>query len=72
MPSCKFACRLAGIVAISHSPNIQMHILKDSKSTLVLVISVDNITQGLAFLASDKSKMINGALILIDNAWSTI
>jgi hypothetical protein len=72
MPSCKFACRLAGIVANSHSPIIQMHILKDSKSTLVLVISVDNITQGLAFLASDESKMINGALILIDNAWSTI
>jgi hypothetical protein len=72
MPSYKFACCLAGIIANSHSPIIQMHISKDSESILVPVISVDNIAQGLAFLALDELKIINSALILIDNAWLTI
>lgn len=32
----------------------------------------EDIAQTLLFLVSDKSKWINGAVIPIDNAWSTI
>jgi NAD(P)-dependent dehydrogenase (short-subunit alcohol dehydrogenase family) len=35
-------------------------------------ISPDDIARGIAFLASDDAKMISGALVPIDNAWSTI
>jgi NAD(P)-dependent dehydrogenase (short-subunit alcohol dehydrogenase family) len=31
-----------------------------------------DIARGIAFLASDDAKMINGVMMPIDNAWSTI
>ncbi|KAH7073466.1 hypothetical protein FB567DRAFT_439645 [Paraphoma chrysanthemicola] len=53
-------------------PTVQLHVSKDSEGTPVPVIGVDDVARGIAFLASDEAKMINGALIPIDNAWSTI
>jgi NAD(P)-dependent dehydrogenase (short-subunit alcohol dehydrogenase family) len=49
-----------------------MHLSKDGEGNPVPIISVDDVARGIAFLASDESKMINGALIPIDNAWSTL
>lgn len=54
------------------SQTVQLHLSKDSEGNPVPVIGVDDIARGIAFLASDESKMINGALVPIDNAWSTI
>ena len=54
------------------SPIVQLHVSKDSEGTPVPVIGVDDVARGIAFLASDEAKMINGAMIPIDNAWSTI
>jgi NAD(P)-dependent dehydrogenase (short-subunit alcohol dehydrogenase family) len=71
-PSCKFTCRLSSIVANLYSPVVQMHVSKDAEGNPVPVVGVDDVARGIAFLASDESKMINGALIPIDNAWSTI
>ncbi|CAO2648199.1 Nn.00g074660.m01.CDS01 [Neocucurbitaria sp. VM-36] len=56
----------------SFFPTVQLHVSKDSEGTPVPVIGVDDVARGIAFLASDDAKMINGALIPIDNAWSTI
>ncbi|EAT91488.1 hypothetical protein HBI56_013720 [Parastagonospora nodorum] len=53
-------------------PTVQMHVGKDSEGTPVPVIGVDDVARGIAFLASDEAKMINGAMVPIDNAWSTI
>jgi NAD(P)-dependent dehydrogenase (short-subunit alcohol dehydrogenase family) len=55
-----------------NSPTVQLHVSKDSEGTPVPVIGVDDVARGIAFLASDEAKMINGAMIPIDNAWSTI
>lgn len=54
------------------SPIVQLHVSKDSEGTPVPYIGVDDVARGIAFLSSDESKMINGAMIPIDNAWSTI
>jgi NAD(P)-dependent dehydrogenase (short-subunit alcohol dehydrogenase family) len=54
------------------SPVVQMHVANDSEGTPVPCIGVDDVARGIAFLASDEAKMINGANIPIDNAWSTI
>ncbi|EHY58056.1 Short-chain dehydrogenase/reductase cdmF [Exophiala dermatitidis] len=35
-------------------------------------IGPDAVAEGIAFLASDQAKMINGAILPIDTAWSTI
>jgi NAD(P)-dependent dehydrogenase (short-subunit alcohol dehydrogenase family) len=51
---------------------VQLHVSKDSEGTPVPYIGVDNVARGIAFLASDESEMINGAMVPIDNAWSTI
>jgi NAD(P)-dependent dehydrogenase (short-subunit alcohol dehydrogenase family) len=64
----------AGCFALTYtnSPIVQMHVSKDSEGTPVPYIGVDNVARGIAFLASEESTMINGAMIPIDNAWSTI
>lgn len=36
------------------------------------VVTADDVARGIAFLASDEAKMINGALLPVDAAWSTI
>jgi NAD(P)-dependent dehydrogenase (short-subunit alcohol dehydrogenase family) len=56
----------------SFFPIVQLHVSKDSEGTPVPYIGVDDVARGIAFLASDEAKMINGAMIPIDNAWSTI
>ncbi|CAE7194612.1 hypothetical protein P3342_009691 [Pyrenophora teres f. teres] len=56
----------------SFFPIVQLHVSKDSEGTPVPYIGVDDVARGIAFLSSDESKMINGAMIPIDNAWSTI
>ncbi|KAF1835197.1 NAD(P)-binding protein [Decorospora gaudefroyi] len=53
-------------------PVIQLHVSKDSEGAPVPIIGADDVARGIAFLSSDESKMINGAMIPIDNAWSTI
>ncbi|KAL5115786.1 hypothetical protein ACEQ8H_006281 [Pleosporales sp. CAS-2024a] len=53
-------------------PTVQMHLGKDSEGAPVPVIGVDDVARGIAFLASDEAKMINGAMVPIDNAWSTL
>jgi NAD(P)-dependent dehydrogenase (short-subunit alcohol dehydrogenase family) len=53
-------------------PVVQMHVSKDEKGQPVPIIGVDDVARAIAFLASDNSRMINGALLPIDNAWSTI
>ncbi|KAL6702897.1 hypothetical protein ACN47E_000859 [Coniothyrium glycines] len=56
----------------SFFPIVQLHVGKDSEGSPVPIIGVDDVARGIAFLASDEAKMINGAMIPIDNAWSTI
>lgn len=34
-------------------------------------VTVEDIANGIAFLASDDARMINGIMMPIDNAWST-
>lgn len=38
----------------------------------IFPISVNDIAHGIAFLASDEAKMINGVVMPIDNAFSTM
>lgn len=59
-------------MAYSVSPIVQLHVSKDNEGTPVPYIGVDHVARGIAFLASDESQMINGAMVPIDNAWSTI
>lgn len=54
------------------SPIVQLHVSNDSEGIPVPVVGVDDVARGIAFLASDDAKMINGAMIPIDNAWSTM
>lgn len=35
-------------------------------------VGTDDVANGILFLASDDAKKINGVLMPIDNAWSTI
>jgi NAD(P)-dependent dehydrogenase (short-subunit alcohol dehydrogenase family) len=75
MHSCKLNARprvLLLAITYLNSPIVQMHVSKDSEGTPVPYIGVDNVARGIAFLASEESTMINGAMIPIDNAWSTI
>ncbi|KAF2639612.1 putative short chain dehydrogenase/oxidoreductase [Massarina eburnea CBS 473.64] len=53
-------------------PNIQLHLGKSEDGQPVPIIGVDDVAQGIAFLASDNAKMISGALLPIDSAWSTL
>jgi NAD(P)-dependent dehydrogenase (short-subunit alcohol dehydrogenase family) len=72
MPSCESACSSFYAPSDACSPIVQLHVSKDSEGTPVPVVGVDDVARGIAFLASDEAKMINGAMIPIDNAWSTI
>jgi NAD(P)-dependent dehydrogenase (short-subunit alcohol dehydrogenase family) len=72
MPSCESSYSPLHVPANNYSPVVQLHVSKDSEGTPVPVIGVDDVARGIAFLASDEAKMINGAMIPIDNAWSTI
>lgn len=54
------------------SPIVQMHVGKDEQGQPVPIIGTDDVARGIAFLASDDAKMVNGALLPIDAAWSTI
>jgi len=49
-----------------------MHVGKNEKGEPVTVISADDVARSIAFLASDEAKMVNGALLPVDAAWSTI
>jgi NAD(P)-dependent dehydrogenase (short-subunit alcohol dehydrogenase family) len=56
----------------SFFPTIQMHLGKSEDGQPVPIIGVDDVAQGIAYLASDEAKMISGALLPIDLAWSTL
>lgn len=49
-----------------------MHIKNDESGHPVPYIQPIDVARGIAFLASDESKLINGAMIPIDNAWSVV
>jgi NAD(P)-dependent dehydrogenase (short-subunit alcohol dehydrogenase family) len=49
-----------------------MHVGKDENGQPLPIISADDVARSIAFLASDEAKMVNGALLPIDAAWSTI
>ncbi|PSN71307.1 NAD(P)-binding protein [Corynespora cassiicola Philippines] len=54
------------------SPVFMLHVSKDEQGRPKPVVTVDDVARGIAFLASDESRMINGASLPIDNAWSVI
>jgi len=56
----------------SNSPTVQMHVHKNEDGQPVPVIGTDDVAKGIAYLASDDAKMVNGALLPIDAAWSTL
>jgi NAD(P)-dependent dehydrogenase (short-subunit alcohol dehydrogenase family) len=62
----------ANLLTNFYSPIVQLHVSKDKDGNPVPVIGPEDVARGIAFLASDESKMINGAMIPIDNAWSVI
>ncbi|EXJ89427.1 hypothetical protein A1O3_02494 [Capronia epimyces CBS 606.96] len=54
--------------------NLHLHD-NDDKSGVQMAtphIRPEDVAEGIAFLASDQAKMINGAMLPIDTAWSTI
>lgn len=55
-----------------NSPVVQMHIKKDEQGQPVPIVKSEDIAMGIAYLASDEARMVNGALLPIDAAWSTI
>lgn len=54
------------------SPVVKMHIGKDENGQLVPIVSPKDVASGIAYLASDEARMINGAMLPIDAAWSTM
>jgi NAD(P)-dependent dehydrogenase (short-subunit alcohol dehydrogenase family) len=56
----------------SFFPNVQMHLGKSADGQPETVIGTDDVAHGIAYLASEEAKMISGALLPIDNAWSTV
>jgi NAD(P)-dependent dehydrogenase (short-subunit alcohol dehydrogenase family) len=59
-------------VANVHRPVQKVHTSFKRDDLLYGCVGPDDIARGIAFLASDDAKMINGVLMPIDNAWSTI
>jgi NAD(P)-dependent dehydrogenase (short-subunit alcohol dehydrogenase family) len=55
-----------------NSPVVQMHVAKNEKGQPVPVITPEDVAKGIAYLASDEARMISGALLPIDAAWSTL
>ena len=49
-----------------------MHVAKNEQGQPVPVVTPRDIAQGIAYLASDEARMVNGALLPIDAAWSTL
>ncbi|KAF2450148.1 NAD(P)-binding protein [Karstenula rhodostoma CBS 690.94] len=56
----------------SFFPVVEMHIAKNEKGQPVPIITPDDVAKGIAYLASDEARMVNGALLPIDAAWSTL
>ncbi|KAF1976575.1 NAD(P)-binding protein [Bimuria novae-zelandiae CBS 107.79] len=53
-------------------PVVQLHVAKDEQGQHVPIVTPEDVAKGIAFLASDEARMINGALLPIDAAWSTL
>ncbi|KAJ8116013.1 hypothetical protein OPT61_g2460 [Boeremia exigua] len=51
---------------------IGLHTPSDAQGAPQLDISPDDVANAIVFLASDEAKKINGVLMPVDNAWSTI
>lgn len=49
-----------------------MHVAKNEKGQPVPVVTAEDVAKGIAYLASDDARMVNGALLPIDAAWSTL
>ncbi|KAK7182321.1 hypothetical protein DPSP01_002378 [Paraphaeosphaeria sporulosa] len=56
----------------SFFPVVEMHVAKNEKGQPVPVITPNDVAKGIAYLASDEARMVNGALLPIDAAWSTL
>lgn len=44
----------------------------NAEGVQTVTITAEDIGHTIVFLASDEAKMVNGALVPVDNAWSTI
>lgn len=51
---------------------IGLHSPSDSQGVPQLDVSSEDVANAIVFLASDEAKKINGVLMPVDNAWSTI
>ncbi|KAL1599834.1 hypothetical protein SLS60_007639 [Paraconiothyrium brasiliense] len=56
----------------SFFPVVQMHVAKNQKGQPVPVVTTEDVAKGIAYLASDEARMVNGACLPIDAAWSTL
>ncbi|KAF2870763.1 hypothetical protein BDV95DRAFT_629281 [Massariosphaeria phaeospora] len=52
------------------APVFGLHTDKDEVGQPVPPIGADDVARAISFLASDESKLINGVLLPVDNAWS--
>ncbi|PVH92944.1 NAD(P)-binding protein [Periconia macrospinosa] len=53
-------------------PTIQMHVGKSQDGQPEPIIGTDDVAHGIAYLASSDARMVSGALLPIDSAWSTL
>lgn len=49
-----------------------MHTPSDAHGVPQVDISSEDVANAIVFLASDEAKKVNGILMPVDNAWSTI
>lgn len=54
------------------SPVVELHVGKNDKGQPVPIITPNDVAKGIAYLASDEARMVNGASLPIDAAWSTL
>jgi hypothetical protein len=60
------------VVLTNASGVIGLHAPSDAQGVPQLSISPEDVANAIVFLASDEAKKVNGVLMPVDNAWSTI
>lgn len=55
-----------------HRGVIGLHTPSDAQGVPQVDITAEDVAHAIVFLASDEAKKINGVLMPVDNAWSTI
>jgi len=51
---------------------IGLHTPSDAQGVPQVDITAEDVANAIVFLASDEAKKVNGVLMPVDNAWSTI